>query len=179
MADRNEINALFEQQGYSNYTWIKADDIIVAQWVRFKCMFGCPHYAINATCPPHVPSVAECREFVRDYREAVIFHFTGAVDQPEDRTAWCREINLKLLEVERRVFLAGYYKAFIMFTDDCAWCRTCIGSREKCVNKTVARPSPEALAIDVFDTVRTGGLSIGVLTDYTQAMDRYAILLIE
>jgi hypothetical protein len=38
---------------------------------------------------------------------------------------------------------------------------------------------PEALAVDVFSTVRQVGYPIEVLTEYPQAMNRYAFLLIE
>lgn len=35
---------------------------------------------------------------------------------------------------------------------------------------------PEALAVDVFSTVRQVGYPIEVLTDYSEAMNRYAFL---
>ena len=43
----------------------------------------------------------------------------------------------------------------------------------------LARPTPEALAVDVYSTVRAIGYPIQVLSDYTQEMNRYALLLIE
>jgi hypothetical protein len=42
-----------------------------------------------------------------------------------------------------------------------------------------ARPSPESMAVDVFSTVRQVGYPIEVLSDYAQAMNRYAFLLLE
>ena len=35
------------------------------------------------------------------------------------------------------------------------------------------------MAVDLFATVRAVGLPIGVLADYDQPMNRYAILLVE
>jgi hypothetical protein len=32
--------------------------------------------------------------------------------KPEDRHAWSRKINAKLVKLEREVFLAGYERAF-------------------------------------------------------------------
>jgi predicted metal-binding protein len=43
----------------------------------------------------------------------------------------------------------------------------------------MARPCPEALAVDVFSTVRRAGFPIEVLTEYNQEMNRYALLLVE
>jgi hypothetical protein len=37
----------------------------------------------------------------------------------------------------------------------------------------------EALAVDVFSTVRKYGFPIEVLSDFSQAMNRYAFLLVE
>ncbi|MFH1219242.1 MAG: DUF2284 domain-containing protein [Candidatus Eisenbacteria bacterium] len=51
--------------------------------------------------------------------------------------------------------------------------------RGECRNPAAARPSPEAMAVDVFSTVRQWDYPIEVLTDYSQAMNRYAFLLIE
>ena len=45
--------------------------------------------------------------------------------------------------------------------------------------RCLARPSPEALAVDVFGTVRSLGFPIEVLSDYDQTMNRYAFLLVE
>ena len=34
MTDRKELEALFEARGYTDFTWINTEDIVVAQWVR-------------------------------------------------------------------------------------------------------------------------------------------------
>ena len=44
MTDKNHLQNLFQQHGFTDYKWMAAKDIIVAQWVRFRCMFGCPQY---------------------------------------------------------------------------------------------------------------------------------------
>jgi predicted metal-binding protein len=43
----------------------------------------------------------------------------------------------------------------------------------------MARPAPEALAVDVYSTVRKVGYPIHVLSEYSETMDRYAFLLIK
>jgi predicted metal-binding protein len=174
-----QLEALFAEQGYKDFRWIKPQDMVVSQWVRMKCTFGCGKYGRNATCPPNVPSVSECRRFFDEYSTAVIFHFEKTVDKPEDRHSWSRGVNLELVKLERAVFLAGYEKAFLLFMDSCSICDECPGVREACKNPRLARPSPEAMAVDVFSTVRQYGYPIQVLSDYSQAMNRYAFLFIE
>jgi len=101
------------------------------------------------------------------------------VAKPEDRRVWARAINERLLALEREVFLAGYQKAFLLFMDSCHLCGECEKTRAECKNPKSARPAPEALAVDVFATVRGCGYPIEVLSEYSQTMNRYAFLLVE
>jgi predicted metal-binding protein len=179
MDDRKKLEALFEKHGYTDFKWINPKEIVVSQWVRMKCTFGCGEYGQNATCPPNTPSVKECRRFFDEYSAGVVFHFEKAVDKPEDRHVWSKGINQELLKLEREIFISGYQKSFLLFMDSCCLCNKCTGIREECKNPRLARPSPESMAIDVFSTVRQYGYPIEVLSDYSQPMNRYAFLLIE
>jgi predicted metal-binding protein len=179
MNNHKELDTLFNQHGYPDFKWIKSADIAVRQWVRMKCMFGCSEYGQNACCPPNVPDVAQCRQFFGEYDSAVIFHFEKTVADPNDRHAWSKEVNRGLLKLERQVFWAGFPKAFMMFMDTCGLCRECPAQRDKCLHAADSRPAPDALAVDVFATVRKYGYPINVLSDYSQAMNRYAFLMIE
>ena len=92
---------------------------------------------------------------------------------------WSRETNLQLLELEKAAFQLGYYKAFLLFMDECQICDECTGTREECKNSHLSRPSPEALGVDVYATVLKLGYPIETLTDRTQEMNRYSFLMIE
>ena len=178
MDRRSELEALFQQHGCDDFRWSEPDGIVVAEWVRMKCRFGCGQYGKSAVCPPNLPSLPECERFFAEYSEVVIFHFRKAVGRPEDRHAWTRAINDRLLKLERAVFLAGYEKAFVLFVDPCNLCDDCVATPADCRNPRNARPSPEALGVDVFSTVRKCGFPIQVLTDTTQEMNRYGLLLV-
>lgn len=179
MSRRDELEHLFNENGYLDFRWIDPKKVVVAQWVRMKCMYGCAEYGSSAVCPPNVPSVNDCERFFREYLDAVVFHFEKVVEKPEDRHAWTREVNGGLLELEREVFIAGYPKAFLLFMDTCEICEDCASDRAECRNQRDARPTPEAMAVDVFTTVKHLGYSIDVLPDYEQAMNRYAMLMID
>jgi len=174
-----ELEELFAGHGCLDFQWIDPRQILVAQWVRLKCQFGCQEYGRNASCPPNVPAVAECGRFFAEYGKAAVFHFQKAVERPEDRHAWTRQLNRALLELERAVFLAGYQRAFMLFMDSCGLCKQCAGTRAECKDPRSARPTAEAMAVDVFSTVRQVGHPIEVLPDCRQAMNRYAFLMIE
>jgi len=175
---RKALEDLFGQSGFPDFRWIKPEDIVVSQWVRMKCTFGCVEYGRNATCPPNVPTVAECERFFKEYTDAAVFHFEKKVDKPENRHAWSKMLNMKLSKLEREVFLSGYERAFLLFMDSCCICKECAGERERCKFPRSARPSPESMAMDVFSTVRKIGYPIEPLMDYAQAMNRYAFLMV-
>ena len=179
MVERKKLEEIFAKHSFMDFRWVDARKIVVSQWVRMKCMFGCTEYGKSASCPPNVPTVAECERFFRDYKEAAIFHFEKTVDKPEDRYAWTRQVNTKLCKLERDVFVAGYPKAFLLYMDTCYLCKDCSGTRTQCLNKKMARPTPEALAVDVYSIVKQVGYPIEVLSNYSQKMNRYAFLMIE
>jgi predicted metal-binding protein len=179
MSKREKLEKLFLKHGFEDFKWISPQNIVVSQWVRMKCVFGCKDYGKNACCPPHTPPVIDCRNFFGEYSEGVIFHFAKKVEKPEERHEWARSINEKLSSLEREVFLAGNPKAFLLFMDSCSLCKNCAEERVECKNKRMARPSPEAMAVDVFSTVRRVGYPIEVLSDYSETMNRYAFLLVE
>ena len=54
---QNQIDDILHSNDYIDYKWIDPQKIIVAQWVRMKCMFGCGEYGHGGTCPPNTPSV--------------------------------------------------------------------------------------------------------------------------
>jgi len=179
MVDINKLPDLFIKRGFTDFRWLDPREVVVGQWVRMKCLYGCVEYGHNACCPPNAPPVEECERFFREYQEAVVFHFEKTVAKPEARHAWSRKINLALLELEREVFLAGFEKAFLVFMDSCSLCQDCAGIRPACKKPKLARPTADALAMDVYATVRNLGYPIEVLSDYRQAMNRYAFLFIK
>ncbi len=174
-----ELENIFRELGYEDFRWIDPGEIVVSQWVRMKCLYGCTEYGQNACCPPNTPLVSECEKFFSEYRTAVVFHFGKEVEKPDDRHSWTRSVNLELSRLEREVFTSGYEKVFLLFMDSCEICEECTSDRELCKDPRTARPTPEAMAMDVFSTVRKIGYPIEVLSDYSQKMNRYAFLLVE
>ena len=177
--EAQSFEELFRAQGYDDFRWIDPQQIVVAQWVRMKCAFGCGEYGKCAACPPNTPSVPECERFFREYKRAVVFRFAKTVARPEDRRAWGRDVNRKLLDLERALFLAGYPRGVPALHGLVPSLRDLRSGTGGVPHPKQARPAPEAMAVDVFSTVRACGYPIEVLTDYGQEMNRYALLMIE
>lgn len=175
---RNQIEHLIQEQGFENYKWINPQKIIVSQWVRVKCQFGCSDYGLG-TCPPNTPTVEECKLFFQEYSNGLIIKLTKWADKDSYPSDWSHEITQKLLELERQIFLSGHPKTFLLNQTCCSLCVECPGTRLDCKDKKHSRPSPESFAVDVYQTVHNMGMGLEVVSDNPALMNRIAILLID
>lgn len=173
-----KIQKILDKTEFSDFAWIDPEKIVVSDWVRMKCRYGCEDYG-HAACPPNVPAVDDCRNFFKEYNNAIIIHFEKILDDPANHRAWAKQINSKLMELEREVFLAGFPKAFIILMSTCNFCEDCANDGFQCKNPDRRRPTPEAMAVDVFSTVRQYDFPIKVLKDYSEKLNRYAFLMID
>jgi predicted metal-binding protein len=178
MTSTEKIELLLSEQGFTEYKWINPKDIVVAQWVRVKCLFGCADYGLG-TCPPNTLPVNDCSAFFREYESGVIIRLNKFANKDSYPSEWSREMTNKLLAIEREVFLSGYQKAFLLNQTCCSLCKECSGNRKDCKDKKNSRPSPESFAVDVYKTVRNAGMDINVVSHNPSEINRIAILLIE
>jgi predicted metal-binding protein len=178
MKSKTVIETILTRQGFSDFKWINPKEIVVAQWVRVKCTFGCSDYGLG-TCPPNTPSVSECERFFKEYENGLIIRLNKFADKNAYPADWSKEMTNKLLDIEREIFLSGYQKTFLLNQTCCTLCKDCTGNRINCKDKTRSRPSPEGFAVDVYQTVRNAGINIDVVAVNPADISRIAILLIE
>ena len=127
--------------------------IAVSEQVRYKCQYGCRYFQRNKMCPPNTPPVAEFRDVVRRYQKALLVRA-----EPE-------KLHELILQVEREAFLLGHPLALGLLEGPCSLCEKCPGPNAPCLQPEKARPSMEAMAIDVFRTCANAGLELQILTD--------------
>ena len=60
------------EQGYTDAKVIPADQVVVEDRVRLRCMIGCPYYGKGLRCPPHTPSVDKFRKMLNEYSFAMV-----------------------------------------------------------------------------------------------------------
>lgn len=178
MTNKEKIESSLAQLGLKDYKWINPKEIIIAQWVRVKCIFGCSDYGLG-TCPPNTPSVSDCESFFKEYTRGLLISLRKFADKDAYPSDWSAEMTGKLLDLEREIFLMGYQKAFLLNQTCCSLCKECPGNRFDCKDKKRSRPSPESFAVDVYRTVRNAGIDISVVSENPAEMNRIAILLVE
>jgi predicted metal-binding protein len=145
---------------------IRADSVVTAAWVRMKCQFGCGGWGSNLCCPPHSPRPEETSRVIACYETGLLVHCPAGV----------RPTRL-VAELEREMFLSGFYKALGFGAGPCRLCRHC--ALDGCRHPDEARPSMEACGIDVFATARGNGFPIDVVRDESSDQNYYGLILVE
>jgi predicted metal-binding protein len=147
---------------------IMVKDIVLGEWVRWKCKYGCPDYGMWLTCPPYSPTPTETRALLREYKRALLFRM-----KPDKG-------KLKsLANLERRIFLEGHRKALAFSGGSCNLCRVCNIRSRTCRRPKIARPSMEACGIDVFETARRAGYQISIMKDRNSEFTYFGMVLVD
>jgi predicted metal-binding protein len=176
--DYGQILIMVRSIGASDAKIIRSTQVVVRDWVRMKCRFGCDDYGKRLTCPPFSPTPDEFRRVLAEYRWAVLLKFDAIPSKKVEQTlVYERGIHDLVVKMEREAFLKGYYAAFGLAAGPCPNCKEC--DLKECKHPYIARPSMEGCGVDVFATVRNAGFDIRVVQDKNQKPTFYALLLLE
>ena len=163
---------------------IDAKLIVVDERVQMKCRYPpCLYYGANLMCPPYTPSAKEFREYVAKFKSAIIVQIETPIEDEIQKRIKTKGANLKelvkdkkLLEqtssmegwkkldkvvtaVEREALNKVYYLSLGLTAGTCRLCNTC-DLKWPCKHPWEARPSMEAVGIDVHKTAKNAGLSL-------------------
>lgn len=164
---------------------ISPAEIVVSEWVRWKCQFGCKGYAKHLSCPPYVPGPDRTRVLLGEYKKAYIVHFKGIPGMerinpdeiPEDwhpmLTSLILWVHDTMYALEQHAFYLGNFKSLAFAAYPCIYCEDCVAEEMKgivdlsikrdCRHAEKVRTSMEGAGIDVFTTVRKLGLPIDII----------------
>jgi len=186
MVEQSVVDALIGfaiDEGAGSARKISPEDVIIGQWVRLKCQYGCGGYGRYFTCPPYSPSVGETKRMVMEYDSALLFEFAFNPESGKNPN-----ITELMFELERKAFLDGLYKAFAFSAGPCRLCDSCVASsienanqfsKRLCRHQGKARPSMESCGIDVFKTARKVGYEIDVVKNHGDYYKRFGLLMLD
>jgi predicted metal-binding protein len=157
---------------------IPTDQVVVADWVRLKCQYGCGSYGARLTCPPHSPPPEVTRRVLGHYRQALLLRVEGAGGGWKEETRQRRKLGEAVATLERELFLAGHHRAWGMGAGPCLLCAECDLS-SPCRFPSQARPSMEACGLDVYTTVRQAGWEIEVVQTQEAPFRLFGLVLME
>lgn len=145
--DLRELEAYAKRKGAFVAKRIAIGKVVTDERVYYKCLYGCPAFNSSKMCPPNTPKPEAFEPALRRYTWGVLVK-----TRPH-------EINDIVVEVERKAFLLGHYLALGLRGGSCPLCEECAPPEENCRHPEKARPSMEALGIDVFATLKNAGVA--------------------
>ncbi|HYA32403.1 MAG TPA: DUF2284 domain-containing protein [Candidatus Bathyarchaeia archaeon] len=180
----NEFLTTARELGATAAQVFDASLIVVDERVRLKCSVPvCRNYNVCLMCPPNVMPLDEFRDVLARFQKALLMQI--AYDVPDwmlDRihaaedlaTLYQDEAYLKgwdetylvakntldtiAARLEAAAFKKGLKFATAFSAGKCTLCDACAGAGHSCRNPYKARPSMEAMGIDVGETARNAGL---------------------
>jgi len=165
--DLSNLVSLVLSMGALDAKLIDAKDIVVRDWVRLKCQYGCGRFGKSLTCPPYSPSPEQMKHVLSGYSTAILMRLPDESMATHDMIA----------KLERSAFLQGYYRAFGLPAGPCERCESC--NLKHCAYPRLARPSVEACGVDVYESVRKSGFVINVRKTHKEEPTYFGLLLIE
>lgn len=142
-----EIVAEAKSRGAITAVIVPSGGIVVAHWVRLKCMYGCPDYGRWRTCPPYTPDAETMGKVLSEYEKVLLMttkDHSSATKLAVDMMFW--------------MYSKGVYKSFPLGSGRCRLCEVC--TPEDCKHPELAYPSMEACSIDVFSTAIKNGIDL-------------------
>ncbi|MBA3037501.1 MAG: hypothetical protein FP814_13550, partial [Desulfobacterium sp.] len=155
-------------EGFQNAVILPVAKIATGSWVRQKCRFGCKEFGKNLQCPPYSMNNGETEEMLKSYSWCMLVE-----DMPPGR-----KFHKKLLNLEKRLFLSGYHKAFSFGAGPCPVCKKC-PEDNTCRHPDKARPSMEASGIDVYKTAKAAGINLKPVSEKGRYVKYIGLLLLE
>ncbi|WXG41985.1 MAG: DUF2284 domain-containing protein [Candidatus Freyarchaeum deiterrae] len=202
--DMEEIRELAVKEGASRAKIIDIGSIVVDERVQLKCRYPpCINYGRSLMCPPYTLTAKEFREILEKYKYAIIFQVDKTIDKEvqkyiknEETTlpdlykdekfvelllkkgVWIEgaETNKIISALEREAFKRGYHFALGLTSGHCRLCEKC-DPKNLCKHPWEARPSMEAVGIDVSKTAENAGFKIQWGTK--ESMNLTALVLID
>ncbi len=161
-----------------------ARDVVVDERVRLKCSVPvCRNYNACLMCPPNVMPLDEFRAVLTRYTKALLLQISYTVPAAmlerihasedlaslyrdeaylkgweETYTVIKRKLDVIAERLEAAAFKGGLKYATALSAGKCTLCDECVGAGNRCRNPYKARPSMEAMGIDVGETARNAGL---------------------
>jgi predicted metal-binding protein len=170
-----DLRSLALKLGAEDARIVPAGAVVVRNWVRWKCKFGCGEYGRRLTCPPYSPTPEETRKVLGEYGVCLLVKFGRCVEAGYEGGVNVHEV---MFQLERSAFLSGVYSAFALACGPCPYCEECNVKEGVCRHPERARPSMEACGIDVYATARNAGYELKVVTSYEEEPTFFGLLLL-
>lgn len=152
---------------------IRTQDIVVAEWVRMKCRYGCPNYGVRLDCPPNTPDPDLMRRLLGEYHRALILKLARL-------PRYQAELSGIVHKVERELYLNHFYRALAFGAGACGLCpEECVREPGRCPHPHNIRPAAEGAGVDWFQTLKNNGWEVRVVQEKGELPPSYSLILVD
>ncbi|HHW18633.1 MAG TPA: DUF2284 domain-containing protein [Firmicutes bacterium] len=150
--------------GASQAWMIAIDDVVMDPRARLKCRVPlCSSFGKNLMCPPFLLSYRESEEAIRRYNWGLLVKLEVQAIIERDRDlihAGALDLHKIINQLEKVAFERGYRFAAGLIGGTCRLCDRCVAETGGtiCRHPFEARPSMEAMGIDVVATLERLGI---------------------
>lgn len=158
--DRELLQAQLAELPLYQYAFIKTEDLVFSERIRWICEHECAMYNKTWACPPAVGSVEECRARCMAYDEGLLIATINEVNDIADleETLSTRgdheEITRQVLELVR----GQSQNAMALSIEACAVCKSCAWPDAPCRHPDRMFPCVESHGIVVTDLAEKAGI---------------------
>lgn len=163
--------------GLTEAKFIHTPQVHTAGAPRLRCQLSCPQTLQSVMTPPHTPRAEEVRAMLDEYRYGLITRREEPFGERDFREVW-QEFGDAMLSLEKQCLGRGYPKSFTLAVGNCL-APLAEDELRPCDYPGKARPTLEALGIDLKETlemVHWGGM---VQRAEDEPMQLFALLLLE
>lgn len=82
---------------------IDTSTVVAEEWVRWKCLYGCPFHGKDAYHPPCSPDADSTKKVLKEYGKAILMNGTRG-----------KALTEAAVRLEGEAYHMGYYKAFAL-----------------------------------------------------------------
>ena len=91
-----KIEAFLADYPICQYGFLKSEDILFSDKVRYICEKECPRYGKSWSCPPAVGEVADCKKHCISYQYALVFTTLSEVKDIDDMEEFIKNHEIKI-----------------------------------------------------------------------------------
>lgn len=199
------LRELALELGAADAKIIPASKVVVEDRVVLKCRFGCKDYGKTLACPPYTPTPSEFRKIVSEYNYAMFMKFKSKAEadvelqqnlsKPENDPMLSEDVRERVkkfwatwkedkrwmletvVRLEKAAMSRGYPLAVGFISGSCQLCEKCDLETRICRHPEMARPSEDALGVNVRKTAQNAGIE--VTFPFAKNPESFALLLID
>jgi hypothetical protein len=82
---------------------IDTETVVVSEWVRWKCLYGCPLFAKDPFHPPVAPDAESTKKVLGEYTKAILLNGPNG-----------QKLTEAAVKLEGEAYHRGFYKAFAL-----------------------------------------------------------------